>query len=233
MPIKALKLFHYPASRSARVKWMLHEVVGDDFQTEIVSLYDAAQYRPEFIAMNQNHGVPVLEITRKDGQVQFMIESAAMVAFLADAYPEKNLAPAPGASAERADYLQMLHFGSTWMDMMLWQIRVHENLLPDAEKDPRTVLRYRKKIATEVEPQLEERLDASPYICGDSFTAADCVIAHSIIWARGYGMCRSEIFKNYLGRVSKRAAFVSAFADIGGFTKEIPAGKQLASVFTG
>ncbi len=38
MRIDRLKLYHYPASRSARVKWALHEVVGDDFEVEKVAL---------------------------------------------------------------------------------------------------------------------------------------------------------------------------------------------------
>ena len=233
MKIQHLKLYHYPASRSARVKWMLHEVVGDEFEVEKVSVYDAAQYRTEFLKLNPNHGVPVLEITWDNGQIQRMIESAAMVAFLADAYPEKRLAPPPSASPERADYLQMLHFGSTWMDMMLWQVRIHEHLLSPAERDPRTVARYRKKMASEVEPQLAMRLEASPYICGNAFTAADCVVGHSVMWARGYGMCRAEPFKRYLSRVSKRPAFVSAFADTGQFSLEVPTGKPLHELFTG
>ena len=233
MSIQKLKLYHQPASRSARVKWVLHEVVGDAFEVERVSIYDAAQYSAEFLKMNPNHGVPVLEITWDSGQVQHMIESAAMVAFLADAYPDKGLAPPPGASPERADYLQMLHFGSTWMDMMLWQVRAHEHVLPPAERDPRTVQRYRKKIASEVEPQLAARLEASPYICGDAFTAADCVVAQGISWARGNGLCRADVFKSYMSRVSKRPAFLSAFSDAREFTIEVPAGKSFPQRFTG
>ena len=38
MNIQRLKLYHYPASRSARVKWMLHEVVGDAFEVARVAL---------------------------------------------------------------------------------------------------------------------------------------------------------------------------------------------------
>ena len=34
MPIRHLKLYHYPASRGARAKWMSHEVVGDAFEVE-------------------------------------------------------------------------------------------------------------------------------------------------------------------------------------------------------
>jgi glutathione S-transferase len=233
MRIQRLTLYHYPATRSTRVKWILHEVVGDAFEVKKVDLYGGAQYSAEFLELNPNHGVPVLEITWDTGQTQRMIESAAMVTFLADAYPEKALAPPAGASPERADYLQMLHFGSTWMDMMLWQVRIHEHVLPLAERDPRTVARYRRKFAEEVEPQLARRLEAAPYICGDVFTAADCVVGHSVTWARGYGLCRGEPFRRYLSLVSKRPAFASAFADAREFSPEVLQDQPLVTRFTG
>jgi glutathione S-transferase len=233
MNIEHLKLYHYPATRSARVKWMLHEVVGDDFEVEKVALYEGVQYSAEFLHLNPNHGVPVLQITWDTGEIQRMIESAAMVTFLADSYPDKGLAPPPGKSRERADYLQMLHFGSTWMDMMLWQVRIHEHVLPASERDPRTVARYRKKFAEEVEPQVARRLQEAPYICGDGFTAADCVVGHSVFWARGYGLCRDEPFRRYLSTLSKRSAFASAFADVREFTPAVPQDYALVKLFTG
>ncbi len=231
--IQHLKLHHYPASRSARVKWALHEVVGDGFEVERVALYDGAQYGDDFLRLNPNHCVPVLEITWADGRVQRMLESAAIVEFLADAFPEKGLAPPPGATSARADYLQMLHFGSTWIDMMLWQVRVHEDVLPEPARDARTVARYRQKFVAEVQPQLSRRLAAHPYVCGDAFTAADCVVGHDVIWARGYGLCQDELFRKYLSRLSKRPAFVSAFADAREFSRSVPQDKPLAEKFTG
>lgn len=232
MPIQRLKLYHYPTSRSSRVKWMLHEVAGDAFDVERVDLYGANQYAPAFLRMNPNHCVPVLEITWDDGAVQHMLESAAMVAFLADAYPDAALAPAPGAARERADYLQMLHFGSTWMDMMLWQIRAHEHILPEAQRDPRTVARYRTKFQEEVEPQLAARLEQGPFICGESFTAADCVVGHSVLWARGYGLCRDALFQRYMGLLAQRPAFGAAFSDLREFVLDAT-GQPLAARFTG
>jgi glutathione S-transferase len=162
-----------------------------------------------------------------------MLESGAMVAFLADAYPALGLAPAPGASPERADYLQMLQFGGTSMDMMLWHVRIHEHVLPMVDREPRTVARYRKKFAEEVEPQLAQRLARAPFICGDTFTAADCVVGHSVMWARGYGMCRDDVFRGYMSRLSKRPAFLAAFADAGEFVPEVPQEKALVGKFTG
>jgi glutathione S-transferase len=220
--ISKLKLFHYPATRSARVKWILHETVGEGFETEPLDLYAGVQYSDEFMAKNPNHNVPVLDIAFDDGTHMTMLESAAMVAFLADAYPDKNLAPIPGPSQARADYLQMLLFGASTMDMMLWQIRIHEHVLPRAERDERTVLRYRQKFISEVEPQLAERLTKGAFICGDAFTAADCVIGHNVTWARGYGLCQDELFRAYLSRISKRPAFRAAFADAASFNPQPP-----------
>ena len=152
MNFTRLKLYHFPATRSARVKWLLHELLEDDFDVEVVPLYDSAQYRPEYLEKNPNHNVPALELTLDNGERRVMLESGAMIAFLADLFPEKGLAPAPDVfSMERADYMQMLHFGSTSMDMLLWQIRSHTHLLGD-DSDGRTVVRYRDKFTGRSNP---------------------------------------------------------------------------------
>ena len=231
--IKRIKLYHYPATRSARVKWMLHETVGDAFETERLDLYAGAQYAPDYLAKNPNHNVPLLEIEFEDGGTMRMVESAAMVAFLADAFPEKSLAPPPGMTRARADYLQMLQFGASPMDMMLWQIRIHEHVLPPGERDARTVRRYRGKFATEVEPQIAARLEKHDFICGAQFTAADCLIGHNVTWARGYGQCKADIFGAYLSRLSKRAAFRAAFADVRDFNPEPPQRPDGRTLFNG
>ena len=234
MPFEKIKLYHYPATRSARVKWALHETVGDDFEIEVVQLYEGAQYGADYLRINPNHCVPTLEITLVDGSQMTMIESGAMVTLLADAFPEKQLAPPPSPlSFERADYLQMMYFGASWMDMMLWQIRIHEHILPKSEQDDRTIERYRAKFTDEVEPQLKARLEKTRHICGDAFSAADCIIGHNITWARGYGLCRDDIFRDYLSTVSKRPAFMSAFADAREFKRELPKDRPITARFTG
>lgn len=214
MQIKRIKLYHFPMSRSARVKWLLHEILDDDFDVESMALYEGQQYQPENLARNPNHAVPVLEILQADGSTFTLIESGAMISLLADAYPQKRLAP-PAAeySAERADYLQMLHFGATWFDMMLWQIRLHRDLFAEAQKDQRTIDFYVQKIVAEVEPQLTARLASNGFICGDTFTAADCIMGQNILWARMYDLCSDDCFTQYLDRLAERPAFQAAFAD--------------------
>lgn len=215
MKISALKLFHFPGSRSARVRWALQETYGENFELVTMKLLQGEQYASEFLAVNPNHAVPVLEITWEDGSVQNMLESTAMVEWLADAFPEKGLAPAPALSPGRADYLQMLQFGGNWMDAMLWQIRMHRDLLPESESDKRSVDRALDKFASEVEPQLLSRLTRSDYICGDNFCAADIVVGHNVSWSRMYGLCQDPAYKGYLGRLAARPAFGRAFDDVG------------------
>lgn len=219
MSIKSLKLYHYPLTRSVRVKWMLHEVVGTAFETEHVAVIHGAMMTPEMLTKNPNHNLPMLDITWDDGSVQTMLESGAMVLWLAEAFPDKGLAPTPGANASRADYLQMMQFGASWMDSMLWQIRLHRDLLPDSFKQKSVVGMYKKKWTSEIEPQLMKRLSEHDFVCGDMFNAADCIAGYNVFWASSYGLCSDPVFKAYLDRLQTRPAFQLAFADADQFGK--------------
>jgi glutathione S-transferase len=232
MKIKNLKISHFPATRSTRVLWAAHEVADCPIEVEKIELYKGQQYSPEFLARNPNHSVPILDITWEDDRVQTIVESGAMVIFLADAFPNAGIAPAATASRARADYLQMIQFGATQADMMLWQVRIHEHVLPANQRDERTVARYRSKFQDEIEVQLAARLSKHDYICGEAFTAADCVIGHCVTWARGYGMCQDRVFRGYLSKIARRPAFQKAFADAAGFDPKPPEDTR-TSAFSG
>jgi glutathione S-transferase len=227
------RLFHAAALRSVRVRWLLHELVGDDFTLRYVDVYGGEQHSAEYLAINPNHAVPTLQITLENGKSINMIESAAMIALLADAYPEKRLAPPAGRlSLERADYLQILHFSAT-MDWILWQIRAHDSILPESESDSRTSRRYRTKFSKEIEPQLRTRFERAPFICGDEFRATDCIVGHVVMWAKTYGLCSDERFDGYLARLAQRPAYVSAFSDLDRFSPNMPRDSPLKALFTG
>jgi glutathione S-transferase len=234
MKIDHIKLYHYPATRSSRVNWLLHEIYDESFEVEVVELYEGVQYDADFLSKNPNHNVPLLELTLSNGETQCMLESGAMISLLADINPQVNLAPpATTFSVERADYLQMLHFAASWWDMMLWQIRIHKHVLPEAQKDEKTVERYMNKIRQEVEPQLLARLAQHDHTCGPDFSAVDCLVGHNILWSKSYGLCQDDLFGDYLSRVSKRPAFLSAFADAHKFDPVPPETASLSGKFTG
>lgn len=217
--ISHLKLYHYPMTRSARVRWLLHEILDDDFEIQRVELYQGEQYGEAFLALNPNHGVPVLEVTPAEGSTFSLYESGAMISWLADVYADRELAPsAAAASAERASYLQMLHFCTSWFDMMLWQIRLERDLTPADKRSDRVISNYMNKIEREVEPQLKERLERDGFGAGKSFTAVDCVLGHNLRWARFYDLCGDEVFSQYLQRLDERPAYRKAFDDVGDFS---------------
>lgn len=213
--IAKLSLYHYPLSRSARVKWLLHELRGEDFETIRVKLRQGEQFSEEFTAKNPSHAVPVLDVAYDDGSTQTITESQAILTWLADL--DDRFAPSTSDLRARADYLQVLALGGSWMDQMLWNIRLHETLLPKPTRNEAFATLNRDRIKNEIAPQLAQRLEKHAFICGDSFTAADCMTAHNINWAGAYGLCRDDIFKAYMGRMKSRPAFQMAFADASEF----------------
>lgn len=209
--ISKFTLYHYPLSRSARVKWLLHEMRGENFETRRVALRKGEQFSPEFLSKNPNHGVPVLDVTFADGTQHTITESLAIMMWLAD--QDNRFAPSPANLRARADYLQVMALGGTWMDQMLWNIRLHETILPKAARSEAFAAFNRDKIKNEIAPQLAARLETHDFICGDDFSAADCMTAHNVNWAGAYGLCRSDTFKSYMSRMKTRPAFQMAFAD--------------------
>ncbi len=233
MRIERFKLYHYPATRSARALWALYETTDRPVEIETVDLYGGAQYSSDYVAKNPNHNVPALDIFWSDGRMTSMVESAAIAAFLGDAYPEKQLAPPSAATPERADYQKMLFLAAAQIDMTLWQIRMHEHILPKAESSPALIARYRRKFEAEGAPQILERIAQGGFICGEAFTLADCVYGHIVTWARGYGLAQDDAFRGYLSRLSKRPAFLKAFADARQFNLQPPENSAMQQRFTG
>ncbi|RYF23771.1 MAG: glutathione S-transferase family protein [Oxalobacteraceae bacterium] len=230
-----VKLYHFPGSRSTRVLWLMYELRGR-IVAEIsrIDLYGGDQYRSEYLARFPLHAVPAVEISTPEGSPILMTESGAIITFLADAIPSAALAPKlQGFSVERADYLNMIHMCGASLDMMLWQIRIHTHVLGPEQRDEQTAKRYRDKICREVEPLLFARLARSRYICGDDFTAADCMMAHAIIWARTYGLLAGEPVSSYIARVGARPAFQKAYAEARNFDPVVPTESPARAMFTG
>jgi len=213
--LKKITLYHYPLSRSARVKWLLHEILGENFETIRVALRQGGQFTPEFLAKNPNHGVPVLDVEYEDGSEQTITESMAILTWLADL--DGRFAPSLDDLPARAVYLQVMAVGGSWMDQMLWNIRLHESILPKAARSQAFSDFNRAKIKNEVAPQLARRLEQHDFIAGETFTAADCLTGQNLNWARAYGLCLDDVFKTYMHRMKTRPAFQLAFADASEF----------------
>lgn len=216
--IEHATLYHYPISRSARVRMLLIEL-GIPFELKRVNLLRGEAMSPDYLKINPNHAVPVLQLRYDNGQEQTMFESGAMILHLADLYPEAGLAPPLTDPVARGDYLQMVVFNASHLDTILWNTRLHRDLFPKSVASPATVQFNMDKLKNEIVPQLEARLSKHDWICGDRFTAADCIMAQNIGWMRAYGIGREGAIEDYAKRLQTRPSWQDAYSDAKDFER--------------
>ncbi len=89
-----LVLYTNPMSRGRIARWMLEEV-GQPYKTEVLD-YASTMKAPAYLAINPMGKVPAL----RHGDA-VVTETAAICAYLADAFPQAGLAPPPGANCGR------------------------------------------------------------------------------------------------------------------------------------
>ena len=83
-----LVFYTNPQSRGRIARWMLEEV-GQPYKVEVMD-YASTMKGPEYLAINPMGKVPAL----RHGDA-VVTESAAICAYLADAFPQAGLAPPP------------------------------------------------------------------------------------------------------------------------------------------
>src|SRR5439155_17126320 len=90
-----------PQSRGQTVRWMLEEI-GQPYETEVLD-YSSTMKQEPYLSINPMGKVPA--IVHKD---KVVTEVAAIICYLAEAFPEAGLAPRN--DAERADYYRWIFF---------------------------------------------------------------------------------------------------------------------------
>jgi glutathione S-transferase len=193
-----MKLYGFGPTRSLRALWGLKEL-GIPFEFEQVDLRAGAHQRPEFLRLNPAGKVPVLV----DGDL-VLSESAAIVLYLAEKYPEKKLLPTDLAT--RAHVYRWVMFAMTELEPPLWRITRHTALLPEAKRLPADVALAREDF-TRMATVLERHMEGRAFIVGNSLTAADCVTAYLIDWANEQGLVEgAPNLRAYLERMYGRPA---------------------------
>lgn len=169
-----MKIYGFGPTRSLRALWGLREL-GLDFEFEVVNLLAGDHQRPDFLRLNPAGKVPVLV----DGDL-VIPESAAIVLYLAEKYPEKRLLPADLGA--RAQVYRWVMFAMTELETPLWRITRHSTLLPPEKRLPQDIALAREDF-TRMAAVLEQHMEGRSFIVGDAPTAADCVTAYLMDWA--------------------------------------------------
>ena len=185
--------YHNPRSRSQMVHWMLEEA-GAPYRIVPIDFEKGEHKAPSFLALNPMGKLPTIE---HRGVV--VTETAAIMAYVADAFPAAGLAPAPG-DALRGPYYRWLFFGAGCFEPAVID-RMLER--PAARPGAMSYGRYEDTLDT-----LEKALKPGPYILGAQFSAADVYIGSQI----GFSMMTKAVeprpaFTEYANRVEQRPAY--------------------------
>jgi glutathione S-transferase len=168
-----MKLYEFGPTRSIRARWTLQEL-GVDFEPIRVNLLAGEHRRPEFLKINPAGKLPVLI----DGDF-VLTESVAIVLYLAEKYPEKELLPA-GAEA-RAQVNRWLLFAATELEQPLWRISRHTSLYPEEERLAKEVSLAGRDFK-EMAAVLERHMQGRQFVAGNRVTVADFVTAYTLDW---------------------------------------------------
>ena len=186
-----LVFYTNPQSRGRIARWMLEEV-GEPYRVELLD-YGTTMKAPEYLAVNPMGKVPAI----RHGET-VVTECAAICAYLADAFPQAQLAPTP---AERGAYYRWLFFAAGPLEAAI----TNRHLGFEVPKDKEAMVGYGTydavldTLATAV---------ADGYVAGGRFSAADVYIGAHIGWGLEYGTIEDRPgFAGYVALVRDRDAY--------------------------
>ncbi len=192
-----LVLHTHPMSRGRVVRWMLEET-GVEYSAEVIE-YGPVMKAPEYLAINPMGKVPAL--VHGDTVVT---ETAAICAYLADAFPEAGLAPPPG---RRGAYYRWLFFGAGPVEAST----TNRHFGFQVPRDGVGMVGYGTWEL--VMDTLENTLAGGGWIAGGSFSAADVYVGCEIGWGMEFGTVdKRPAFEDYWARLTAREAFRKAAA---------------------
>ena len=200
-----ITVFGAPPSRSLRVLWMLEEM---ELPYKLHRVDFASRFEdPDFIACSPTGSFPAIE----DDDVR-MMESGAILEYLAVRYGPTPLAPAPD-DPRWPVYLSWLHFGEGSLSGPLNVTIGSRFFAPDEEKQ-NWGARFAVDLFVRKSAALIAPLKRGPWLLGDTFTAADisCGYALGLAHFLQAGDKLDPVLQGYLGRLRERAAYQAAVA---------------------
>jgi len=186
--------YHNPRSRAQMAHWMLEEI-GAPYRTVLVDFEKGENRAPAFLAINPMGKLPTIVY---GGTV--VTETAAIIAFLADTFPQAGLAPAVN-DPKRGEYYRWLFFMAGCFEPALVDTMMKR---PQAQRAMIGYGSYEDVIAA-----IRVALTPGPYLLGETFSAADVYMGASLNWAMMFGApdLKDPILEAYVARVTARPAY--------------------------
>lgn len=191
-----MKLFWAPQTRSTRAVWLLEEAAVD-YERELVDIRNPQREDSEdFRSASPMGKVPALI----DGDVR-MSESAAIALYIADRYCAGTLAPAIDDPL-RGKFLYWIMYTPAVIEPAMSEKfnQVEPNRVRSGWGDFELMLET-----------LENALQNSTWLLGESFTAADVMVGSSVVFLRMFKMLPdSEVLNGYADQCLARPAYKRA-----------------------
>jgi len=193
-----LTFYHAPGTRSGSVRWLLEEL-DVPYELKIVDIRAEGGAPEAYRAIQPSKKVPAIV---HDGVA--VHERAAIFTYLCDAFPNAGLAP-PIGDARRGPYLSWLVYNDAVIDPVLgakfmgWtyeKLGVSFGSFDDMVRN------------------LEITLSQSPFLTGETFTAADLLVGGAVNFAVRFTKAIPETpaIAGFLERTVGRPAFARAMA---------------------
>jgi glutathione S-transferase len=189
-----LTLFHAPRSRSTRFIWLLEEL-GAPYEIRKVDVYRSVSNSGARDPANPHpHGqVPAL---LDDGVL--ITESAAIALYLTDKFPAAGLGPVVGDPL-RGPYL-------TWLAYYAGVLEPAVTNLWKQRQDDQDKAQYQA-----MDERLRATLEATPWLLGETFSAADILFVSLLQFARQM-LPPHAVYDEWLARANARPALARAMA---------------------
>jgi glutathione S-transferase len=189
--------------RGFRVVWLLEEM-GLAYRLRPVDLLSDVTKDVEFLAVNPAGFIPAIQ----DGDVT-MVESIAIMEYLMARYGPTPLAPGPHDPAFPA-YQQFLHLGEAGLAASIYFVVGARNFAPEPERQNWSAGQALSVFESRLSLVLRQ-LARTPYLAGDSFTAADISVTYALELAqRAGGVTLGEVEQAYVDRTSARDGYKRA-----------------------
>ncbi len=197
-----ITLYESPISPYVRkVKMVLHEK-GLPYESRLIDLFAEEQRKPEYLALNPFHRVPVL----RDGDA-VLFESTAIAEYLDEVYPQPPLLPrepAARAQARAWEEVSDSYFGQVLSGL------VQENFVKPGGPDSKTVEQLKNQLAEYLQA-LDRQLDGKPFVAG-SLSLADIALVMPLSLLAMFGVT-VDAYPNvsrWLASIQARESFQKA-----------------------
>jgi glutathione S-transferase len=185
-----ITLYHAPQSRSTRIIGLLEEL-GEPYAIHPVSIFRpmTGEGKGDPANPHPDKRVPAIE---HDGQL--LAESVAIVLYLCDGFAEKGLAPQPGDS-RRGAYLTWLAWYAAELEPAMFA-----GFAGELDASP-----LKRRAYDTVLHRVETALARGPYLLGDTYSAADFLVASALAFGRSV-FPESDAIDAYIARCNERPA---------------------------